>query len=122
MGFAALGSPYDMAPCCPPSRGCNAPDGDQPCALRIFRAAAESIPEAGQALARWEVFQRAARDAPSKTERRFRRRAYERARDRALGAVAMEYSRRRRRPGFARRGPATPLRPERARRPNVQAA
>jgi hypothetical protein len=111
-----------MAPCCPPSRGCNAPDGDQPCALRIFTAAAGAIPEAGLALARWDVFQRAAREAPSKTERRFRRRAYERARDRALRAVAMEYGRRRRRPGFARRGPAPGLAPERTRRPNVQAA
>ncbi len=85
-------------------------------------AAARTIPEAGLALARWEILQRALREAPSKTERRFRRRAYERARDRALGAVAMQYSRRRRTPGFARRGPAAPMRPDRTRRPNVQAA
>lgn len=44
-------------------------------------------PDAALALARWEELQKVAdRD---RTERRFRRRAFERARDRALRALAM---------------------------------
>ena len=44
-------------------------------------------PDAALALARWEELQRVGdRD---RTERRFRRRAFERARDRALQAIAM---------------------------------
>ena len=44
-------------------------------------------PDAALALARWKDLQRVAdRD---RTERRFRRRAFERARDRALQAIAM---------------------------------
>jgi hypothetical protein len=85
-----------MAPCCPPARGCNAQLDDQPCALRIFMAAARSVPEAGLALTRWEAFQRSSGAGTAKTERRFRRRAYERARERALSAVAIEYAQRRR--------------------------
>jgi hypothetical protein len=92
-----------MAPCCPPARGCNSPADEQPCALRIFRAAT-NVPEAGQALARWEAFQRAYRGGQGKAERRFRRRAYERARDRALSALAIEYARRRRLALRGRRG------------------
>ena len=44
-------------------------------------------PDAALALARWEELQRIAADEHS--QRRFRRRAYERARDQALRAVAM---------------------------------
>jgi hypothetical protein len=44
-------------------------------------------PDAALALARWEELQRTA--AEERRERRFRRRAFERARDRALQALAM---------------------------------
>ena len=63
-------------------------------------AAAASVPEAQLALERWDTFQRVARSGLGKAERRFRRRAYERARDRALSALAIEYAHRR--PGGVR--------------------
>lgn len=44
-------------------------------------------PDAAMALARWEELQRVGSD--DRGERRFRRRAFERARDRALQALAM---------------------------------
>jgi hypothetical protein len=44
-------------------------------------------PDAALALARWEELQRVADD--DRTQRRFRRRAFERARDRALQTIAM---------------------------------
>jgi hypothetical protein len=44
-------------------------------------------PDAALALARWEEFQQV--DAQERAERRFRRRAFERARDRAVAALAM---------------------------------
>lgn len=75
-----------MAPCCPPGRGCNAPSGDEPCALTLCRAISENDPEAALALERWEEFQEADQRG---TQRRFRRRSFERARDSALQAVAM---------------------------------
>jgi hypothetical protein len=72
-----------MALCCPPGRGCNAPGGEEPCALSLCRAAAGEE-EAALALDRWGAFENC-RDR----ERRFRRRAFERARDRALITLAM---------------------------------
>jgi hypothetical protein len=60
--------------------------------LELCRRAAVEQPEAAAALARWNAW-RLARDR-GKRERRFRRRAYTRARERAVGALLM-----RRRPG-----------------------
>src|SRR5437764_12605520 len=77
-----------MAWCCPPGRGCNAPGRDEACALTLCAAVADKEADAALALARWDELQRVAareRDA----ERRFRRRAFERTRDRALRALAM---------------------------------
>src|SRR5690242_1586833 len=78
-----------MAPCCPPGHGCNSPNHDEPCALVLCSAAAEREADAALALARWEELQQVA-DQDRSSERRFRRRAFERARDRALQALAMQ--------------------------------
>ena len=75
-----------MADCCPPGRGCNSPRGDEACVLTLCSVDKQE-PDAALALARWEELQRAADH--DRTERRFRRRAFERARDRALRALAM---------------------------------
>src|ERR1700727_591898 len=76
-----------MADCCPPGHGCNAPGGGEPCALALCRVAAEDEGDAALALDRGE-----AREASSEGDgqRRFRRRAFERARDQALIALAMK--------------------------------
>jgi hypothetical protein len=79
-----------MRACCPPNRGCNAHGVDEPCVLTLFRAAAASTEEARVAVERWEMFESVERQGVGAAERRFHRRAYERARDRALTAVAME--------------------------------
>lgn len=68
-----------MRPCCPPGEGCNAPRGDEPCALSELRMTRR--PEAQRALDLWRQY----RDSGSGRNRRFLRRAYGRARDRALG-------------------------------------
>ena len=101
-----------MRPCCPVNRGCNAHGGDQPCVLTLFRAAAATSEEARVAIERWETFESIDRQDVGAAERRFRRRAYVRARDQALTAVAMDRSlrpppeptvrRRRARPGPGR--------------------
>src|SRR5205085_11354154 len=75
-----------MPRCCPPGRGCNAPQRDEPCVLELCRAAREE-PEAALAAQRWEEWQRARRRAGARGERRFRRRAYERARENALAVL-----------------------------------
>lgn len=75
-----------MAECCPPGHGCNAPEGDEACVLTLCSADKQE-PDAALALARWEELQRVAE--ADRSERRFRRRAFERARDRALQAIAM---------------------------------
>ncbi len=77
-----------MALCCPPGHGCNAPGGDEPCALTLCRAAAGSEDDAAVALDRWGACW-GAFEAAGERERRFRRRAFERARDRALISLAM---------------------------------
>lgn len=75
-----------MATCCPPGRGCNAPSGNEPCALALCSAISEQDTDAALALERWEEFE----DTDQRgAQRRFRRRSFERARDRALQAVAM---------------------------------
>jgi hypothetical protein len=84
-----------MAECCPPGRGCNSPNGDEVCALTLC-GVDKHEPDAALALARWEELQHTA--AQERRERRFRRRAFERARDRALQALAMRI-----RPGMLRR-------------------
>jgi hypothetical protein len=78
-----------MAPCCPPGRGCNAPDGGEPCALTLFSDLAGDRPEAAQALTRWRSLVSASDSGCGEREKRFRRRAFERARDKALIALAM---------------------------------
>ena len=72
-----------MALCCPPGHGCNAPGGNEPCALALCRAAQDEE-DAALALSRWGAFEEAAQG-----ERRFRRRAFVRARDQALITLAM---------------------------------
>ena len=86
-----------MALCCPPGHGCNAPGGGEPCALALCQAAAQEEEDAALALARWGALEAAAAQNCGDGERRFRRRAFERARDKALIALAMTRGRRRRR-------------------------
>ncbi len=74
-----------MAQCCPPGHGCNAPGGGEPCALALCQAAAREEADAAIALSRWGDFEAASEQG----ERRFRRRAFVRARDRALITLAM---------------------------------
>jgi hypothetical protein len=75
--------------CCPGGHGCNGQGDDEPCALDVCRAYENQIPEAVLAVRRWEELERACEHRRSDRERRFRRRAYERARDRALIGLAM---------------------------------
>ncbi len=56
----------------------------------MCRANADELPDAALAVKRWEEFERAWERSRSDREPRFRRRAYERARDRALIALAMQ--------------------------------
>jgi hypothetical protein len=75
--------------CCPPGHGCNSPDQAESCALEVLAAVADELEEAAEALARWRTFERACELRTNKRERRFRRRAYERVRDRVLIAVSL---------------------------------
>jgi hypothetical protein len=81
-----------MASCCPHGHGCNAPGGAEPCALDLFRTAAADSTDAALALKRWGALERACANRRTEGERRFRRRAYERARDRALMTLALHPS------------------------------
>jgi hypothetical protein len=101
-GFWRLeeGYQYFMATCCPPGHGCNAPGGGEPCALTLCQAAAKEEDDAALALARWGDFETAAAEKCGDGERRFRRRAFERARDQALITLAMK-----RGPSMARGAP-----------------
>jgi hypothetical protein len=78
-----------MTQCCPPGQGCNAPGGDEPCALDLCAGAAASEDEAALALERWRALQQAQARSSRSSEQRFRRRAFQRARDRALLKLAM---------------------------------
>lgn len=78
-----------MRACCPAAHGCNAPGGREACALDVCRAAAPQLSEAALALKRWDAL-RAAWERGSERDRRFRRRAYQRARDSALIAIALQ--------------------------------
>ena len=75
--------------CCPPGHGCNADGDSEPCALNVCRDAAPGHDDAAEAVVRWGVLQAACEHRCSNRERRFRRRAFERARDRALLALAL---------------------------------
>src|SRR2546421_703844 len=75
----------NMAQCCPQARGCNAPEHSEPCLLDLCRRAAREVPEAALALARWEDWQRAREHGGRRSEWRFRKRAYERARAAPVG-------------------------------------
>jgi hypothetical protein len=86
-----------MRHCCPEGHGCNAPDGDEACALSLCGRAAAQDPDAATALARWREWQEACQPAHSESERRFRRRAFQRARDRALIGLALRRDHRGRR-------------------------
>jgi hypothetical protein len=77
-----------MRLCCPPGHGCNAAKGEEPCVLELCRRAAREEPAAALAVARWEASQALAAGV-GKGERRFRRRAYERARHDALVVLLM---------------------------------
>jgi len=84
-----------MRYCCPPGHGCNAPGGDESCALSVFGSAAADDVDAATAVTRWEEWQEACQPAHSEGERRFRRRAFQRARDQALISLALGRLRRR---------------------------
>jgi hypothetical protein len=58
--------------------------------LTIFRAAGTTNDEAALALDRWKALELTEQEGAGAGERRFRRRAYERARDRALTVAAMD--------------------------------
>jgi hypothetical protein len=79
-----------VRPCCPPGHGCNAAGGAETCALELCRAAAEEHKDAALALKRWTSLVQARERGRGERECRFRRRAFERARDRALIALAMQ--------------------------------
>jgi hypothetical protein len=84
--------------------GCNAPGGDEPCALSVFGRAAADDTDAATAVTRWEEWQEACQPAHSEGERRFRRRAFQRARDQALIALALGRPRLRRQVRAGARG------------------
>lgn len=79
-----------MKPCCPPGHGCNDPEGREPCALELCQAAALEEGDAALAVERWSDLERARhRSQGGDGEERFRRRAFQRARDQALITLAM---------------------------------
>ncbi|HWE08979.1 MAG TPA: hypothetical protein VG325_06480 [Solirubrobacteraceae bacterium] len=78
--------------CCPAGHGCNDHEHRQACVLQVFEQAAPAIAEAATALTQWEAFRSADLHRVGASERRFRRRVYERARDQALATVAIEYA------------------------------
>ena len=72
-----------MKPCCPPGQGCNAPAGrEEPCFL--LKCEQTESPQADRAVRLWRSFMWARRQHRPRTERRFLRRAYARARDNAV--------------------------------------
>src|ERR1700716_2874356 len=78
-----------MRLCCPPGRGCNASRVREPCLLALCREAAAGETCPAIAVERWIALRRACELGCSNRERRFRQRAYERARDRALLALLL---------------------------------
>jgi hypothetical protein len=75
--------------CCPPHHGCNAPGHGEACALELCRRAADHLEEAALALARWQEWRQARDSHAHRHELRFRRRAYDRARDSAITAMLL---------------------------------
>jgi hypothetical protein len=94
-----------MSLCCPPRLGCNAPGHDEPCVLDLCRAISRREPAAATMLDRWQTWQDAIASDSPRSEQRFLRRAYERAREAAMGVLVMRLARARRGPG-RRRGSA----------------
>src|SRR5690348_7641094 len=78
-----------MRRCCPPGHGCNHPSGHERCALEVCAAGTDREPEATGALERWGALLLVSAERPGSREERFRRRAYERSRDRALILLAL---------------------------------
>src|SRR5438128_3531637 len=78
-----------VALCCPQGRGWNSPERSEPCLLDLYKRAAGEVPEAGLALGRWEDWQTARERGCRRSEWRFRKRAYERARAEAMCALLM---------------------------------
>jgi hypothetical protein len=78
-----------MRACCPPGHGCNAEGDTESCALELCRSAAGVQKDAALALKRWGSLEQALERGRGERECRFRRRAFERARDRALIALAL---------------------------------
>lgn len=78
-----------MKYCCPPAQGCNDPNGADCCALTLCREAADDEDDAAVALERWSAWRESCSEHHPRGERRFRRRAFQRARDRALRRLAM---------------------------------
>jgi hypothetical protein len=79
-----------MHPCCPPGHGCNADGAAETCALELCRAAAGVQKDAALAVKRWNTLELARERGRGERECRFRRRAFERARDRALIGLALQ--------------------------------
>ncbi len=80
--------------------------------LAVCRAAAEHEPAAAAVLARWEEWEEALQRGCGRSERRFHRRCYERARDAAMGTLLMRLTAagtRTRQHRRSRRAPATRL-------------
>ncbi len=97
------GSRRVMHSCCPPSHGCNSAGDHEPCALVLCHMFASVEPDAALAVTRWTAVEKAQkRPGEGGREPRFRRRAYERVRDRALVAIAMRSARRLVRPAADR--------------------
>ena len=68
----------------------------------MFGRAGEQVSDARLALERWSALERACEHRRSERERRFRKRAYERARDSALVALALQPGQRSAAPELAR--------------------
>ena len=76
-----------MGLCCPPRHGCNSSAHDELCVLDLCDRLGTEVPEACTVLERWKEWRTAREQGHNRRERRFRRRAYERSRDRALAHV-----------------------------------
>src|SRR5690349_19978826 len=90
IAIGLLGTSFHVHACCPAGLGCNSPDPEAGCALERIVEVAADMEQARRALARWDLFVRVSDRPPGDGERRFRRRAYARARDAALIAFALQ--------------------------------
>src|SRR5438309_9553964 len=87
------GYTFHVHACCPDGLGCNSSDPESGCALELIAEVAANLEQAARALSRWDVLLRLSDQPPNDGERRFRRRAYARARDAALIAIALRQPR-----------------------------